>query len=192
MLNARAGFLRLLEVLDRLAIRFMIAGSLASSAHGNYRSTNDIDIVAEIKEQDIARLVSELAGDFYADAETIRDAVRRGRSFNLIHFASSYKFDIFPLTGDPYSVTQLDRRIFQEVSVGGGDHVKCPVATPEDTILAKLVWYRLGGEQSERQWSDLRGIRSVQGSRLDNVYMQQWAAHMRVKDLLDRLLSEEL
>ena|SRR5579859_2876410 len=56
MLNTKAGFLRLLEVLDGLAVRFMIVGSLASSAYGNYRSTNDIDIVAEIKEQDITRL----------------------------------------------------------------------------------------------------------------------------------------
>ena len=192
MINARTALLRLIEVLDGMAIRYMIGGSLASSAHGTYRSTNDIDIVAEIKEQDIPRLVSQLSGDFYADAETMREAVRRGRSFNMIHFASSYKFDIFPLPDDPYSAVQLERRMFQELPMVEGENVKCPVASPEDTILAKLVWYRLGGEQSERQWSDLRGIRSVQRTRLDYNYLRRWAAHLRVQDLLDRLLSEEL
>jgi hypothetical protein len=192
MPNARIGFLRLLAVLDGMAIRYMIGGSLASSAHGTYRSTNDIDIVAEITEQDIPRLVSQLGGDFYADADAMRDAVRRGRSFNMIHFASSYKFDIFPLTDDPYSAVQLERRMFQELPMGDGESVKCPVASPEDTILAKLVWYRLGAEQSERQWNDLRGIRSVQGTRLDYNYLRKWAMHLRVQDLLDRLLSEEL
>ena len=188
MINARTPLLRLIEVLDGMAIRYMFGGSLASSAHGTYRSTNGVDIVAEIKEQDIPRLVSQLSGDFYADAETMREAVRRGRSFNMIHFASSYKFDIFPLPDDPYSAVQLERRMFQELPMVEGENVKCPVAR----ILAKLVWYRLGGEQSERQWSDLRGIRSVQRTRLDYNYLRRWAAHLSVQDLLDRLLSEEL
>jgi hypothetical protein len=192
MINARTPLLRLIEVLDGMAIRYMFGGSLASSAHGTYRSTNGVDIVAEIKEQDIPRLVSQLSGDFYADAETMREAVRRGRSFNMIHFASSYKFDIFPLPDDPYSEVQLERRMFQELPMVEGENVKCPVASPEDTILAKLVWYRLSGEQSERQWSDLRGIRSAQRTRLDYNYLRRWAAHLRVQDLLDRLLSEEL
>jgi hypothetical protein len=65
------------------------------------------------------------------------------------------------------------------------------VASAEDTILAKLIWYRAGGEQSERQWNDVRGIRSVQGARLDRTYMRQWARHLEVDDLLDRLWSEE-
>ena len=142
MINVRTAFLRLLEVLDGMEIRYMIGGSLASSAYGTYRSTNDIDIVAEIKEQDIPRLVSQLSADFYTDAETMREAIRRGRPFNMIHFASSYKFDIFPLTDDPYSAVQLERRMFQELSMVEGESVKCPVASPEDTILAKLVWYR--------------------------------------------------
>jgi hypothetical protein len=186
------GFQRLVDVLDGLAIPFMVGGSVASSVRGIYRATNDIDIVARLSERDIPRLASELGAEFYSDAEMMRDALRRGRAFNVIHYASSAKFDIFPITSDPYSQTQLDRREVEDVVLAEGVNVKCPVASAEDIILAKLVWYRLGGEQSDRQWNDLRGVRAVQRQRLDEDYLRKWAAHLRVQDLLDRLLGEEL
>jgi len=185
-----SGFKRLVEVLDNLAIRYMAGGSLASSIHGVFRSTNDIDIVADIREEHLLRLTDELAPDFHADLDAMREALRRGRSFNLIHYASSYKFDIFPLPSDDYHQSQLDRSEPKEITLGGTEAVKCRVATAEDTILAKLTWYRQGGEQSERQWADLRGILSVQGERLDETYLRKWAYHLGVADLLERLFGQ--
>ena len=64
------------------------------------------------------------------------------------------------------------------------------VASPEDTILAKLEWYRLGDEISDRQWRDILGVLAVQGDRLDLAYMRQWAATLDVSDLLERALGE--
>lgn len=183
---------RVLQSLDRQGIRYMMGGSVASSIHGVERSTRDIDIVAAIGVQNIPGLAADLAGDFYIDPETAREALARGRSFNLIHFASSYKFDIFPVTNDPYYRTQLLRSELKPIVFGEGIAVPCPVASAEDTVLTKLVWYRLGGEQSDQQWNDLRGVRAVQGERLDLDYLKKWAAHLRVEDLLARLMSEEL
>lgn len=99
----------------------MVGGSLASSVHGFFRSTNDIDLVAAIEAEHAGLFASRLAVSFYVDAETIR----------------------------------------------------------------------AGGEQSERQWNDVRGIRSVQGGQLDRAYMKQWARHLNVEDLLERLFSEK-
>jgi hypothetical protein len=56
--------------------------------------------------------------------------------------------------------------------------------------LSKLRWYRLGGEISEVQWNDLRGILMVTGEQLDRKYLYRWALHLGVVDLLDRLLKE--
>jgi hypothetical protein len=145
--------------------------------------------VADIREDHLSRLTDELAPDFYADLDAMREALHNGRPFNLIYYTSSYKFDIFPLPGDAYYQSQLERSEPKEVTLGGTETVKCRVATAEDTILAKLVWYRQGGEQSERQWADLRGILSVQGERLDEAYLRRWAQHLGVEDLLERLLS---
>lgn len=34
-------------------------------------------------------------------------------------------------------------------------------ASPEDTLLHKLVWYKLGNEISDRQWGDILGVLRV-------------------------------
>jgi len=64
------------------------------------------------------------------------------------------------------------------------------LATPEDVILHKLYWYRLGGEVSERQWNDVLGVLRVQGEALDLAYMQRWAGPLGVADLLDQAVGE--
>ena len=183
---------RLQQSLDRQGVRYFVAGSLASSIHGIQRSTRDIDIVAAIDERHTAELARDLGQEFYIDAEAAVDALRHGRSFNLIHFASSYKFDIFPVSDDPYYQTQLQRSKARTIVLEENLAVQSFVATAEDTILSKLVWYRLGGEQSDQQWNDLRGVRAVQGAGLDQAYLRKWAQHLGVRDLLDRLLSEDL
>jgi hypothetical protein len=190
MLGLGLVFRSLVDTLDRNGIPYMVGGSIASSIHGIYRSTNDVDIIAHFTYKQVERLAEELSKDFHADAEAMVDALKRGRSFNVIHLASSYKFDFFPVTSDPYSHVQLERRKVQDVLLGPDEVVRCPVATPEDIILAKLVWYRLGGEQSDRQWNDLRGVRAVQTPNLDLDYLHKWADHLKVGDLLVRLLNE--
>jgi hypothetical protein len=188
-MSIQRAFRELIDAIKDQKIRYMVGGSLASSVHGIFRATNDIDIVAAVRDEHVAPLASKLAGEFYVDLETIRAAVAQARSFNVIHFASGYKFDIFPASGNPYFEVQLERCRVQEVALGQGETIRCSVATAEDTILAKLVWYRAGAEQSERQWNDVRGIRSVQGTLLDRVYMRKWARRLNVEDLLERLLS---
>lgn len=183
------GFSRVLATLDRLEIPYMVAGSAASSLHGIARPTMDIDLVADLRADQVEEFVAELKADFYADPEMIKEALARRRSFNLIHYASSFKFDIFPLEMDEFSQTQFGRRQFAETT-SLGDSIECAVATAEDTILNKLRWYRAGGETSERQWNDLRGILQVSGSRLDLAYLNTWAPRLGVADLLDRLLHE--
>ncbi len=149
----------------------------------------DVDLVADLRTDQIDEFAAELKADFYADPEMIKDALARRRSFNLIHYASSFKFDIFPLQKDEFSQTQFGRRQFAETR-SLGDPIECAVATAEDTILNKLRWYRTGGETSERQWNDLRGILQVSGARLDLAYLNTWAPRIGVADLLERLLHE--
>jgi hypothetical protein len=114
---------------------------------------------------------------------------KQGRPFNLIHYATSFKVDIFPLKSDAYSRESFARRRFEQ-SKSFGAPIECAVATAEDTILSKLLWYRAGGETSERQWNDLRGIRMVSGSVLDYEYLRKWAEYLKVADLLEELLAE--
>ncbi len=63
-------------------------------------------------------------------------------------------------------------------------------ASPEDTILNKLEWYKMGGEVSDRQWNDILGVLKVQGAALDMNYLQRWAAVLDVTDLLESALVD--
>ena len=57
-------------------------------------------------------------------------------------------------------------------------------------MLHKLLWYRDGGEVSDRQWQDVVGVLRVKGEHLDMVYLEKWASELRVRDLLDRATDE--
>jgi hypothetical protein len=190
MASPAEAFRRLLGVLDRMEIPYEVGGSVASSAYGIPRTTMDADLVTDLRPEQIDEFAAMLVPDFYADAGVMRDAIARGCSFNLIHYASAYKFDLFPLRKDAYSQTEFGRRHHTEVRSFGSEPIECAVATPEDTILRKLEWYRAGGETSERQWNDLRGVLKISGSLLDRAYMRQWAPVLKVDDLLERLLAE--
>jgi hypothetical protein len=134
--------------------------------------------------------VAELGKEFYADADMMRQALDAGRALNLIHYATSFKFDIFPLGSDPYQQAQFQRTARKGVSLRGGEPYEVPLQSAEDSLLSKLILYRAGGEVSERQWSDVRGIVAIQGSRLDTAYLRRWASHLKVEDLLERVLSQ--
>jgi hypothetical protein len=177
----------LVTALEQLRIPYLIGGSLASSARGIPRATIDVDIIAALNEFQIKHLPAALGNDWYADADLMRSSIAAGRSFNLIHMPTSEKIDIFPVIGE-FGTTQLARATRTQLP-GLSETIICPVASAEDILLAKLRWYRDGGEISDRQWSDISGILATNPD-LDRAYLDQWAAHLRVTDLLERAIAE--
>ena len=190
MHDPEEALLRLLEGLDRLEIPYMVGGSAASSVHGVWRATNDIDSVVLLTSERIDDFIEEFAADFYADKDQILQALRFRRAFNIIHLTSAYKFDIFPLTDDRFQQQQFARRRYENAAVFGGQSIEIAVATPEDVILSKLVWYKKGGQVSDQQWNDILGVVAMQQQSLDRAYMQEWARHLSVEDLLEAALTE--
>jgi hypothetical protein len=179
--------LRVTRVLDTLGMAHTIGGSIAASFAGEPRSTVDIDVVVACVEREVAALVAALAPDFYVDEDAVRRAVRNRTSVNLIDNATMLKVDLFVAGGTPIDAEQLQRRLF----VSLGDGVVLPIHPPEDILLQKLRWFRLGGEVSDRQWRDVLGIVRVQGRRLDLDYVRRQAPVLAVLDLLERVLAAE-
>ncbi|MCA9964098.1 MAG: hypothetical protein KC423_07645 [Anaerolineales bacterium] len=176
------------QTLEQIGIAYAIGGSLASSLHGVMRSTLDVDIVADMRFEHIPPLVAALAQEFYADNEMMREAIKRRSSFNLIHYETAFKVDIFIRKLRPFEQMQLERR---QLSVIANDPERSVyVTSPEDTVLAKLEWYRLGGEVSDRQWRDILGVLKTRAGELDVDYLRQWARELKVSDLLERVLQE--
>ena len=161
---------------------------MASSVHGIYRATADADFVAALRPDHAEPLVRLLQPAFYADLEAIRAATTSLRSFNVIHLDSMLKVDVFVASTAPFHLMQMRRRVLQ--AAGPDSQTTLYVASAEDTVLAKLQWYRDGGGVSDRQWNDVLGVLKVQGATLDRAYLEEWARELGLTDLLRRALQD--
>ena len=179
----------LIDLLDRLGVAWYVGGSLASTFHGRFRATNDVDVIADLREEHAQAVRTALEADHYVDEDSVRDAVRRRSSFNLLHFGTGLKIDVFVAEDSEYEAGARARRVRQSV---GDDPIarRLWIASAEDTVLAKLVWYRRGGEVSERQWTDVQGVMELRDRELDVDYLRRWAPVLGVADLLERALAE--
>jgi len=179
--------LEITRVLEDLGIEYLVGGSLASSLHGHPRSTQDVDVVADLRPEHIEPLVAAIRSAFYLDEPAIRDAVDRRSSFNIIHLRTLFKVDVFVAGDDLPTRREMQRRRPYRLEDPPADII---VASPEDIIVQKLHWYRLGDHVSERQWGDAMNVLTVRGSNLDREYMHDLAAQMGVDDLLTRALRD--
>jgi len=180
--------LLVIEALEALGVPYLIGGSLASAVHGVVRATLDVDLVADLRPEHAVRFVQSLGNAFYADLDVIRDAIRRRSSFNLIHLETMFKVDVFIPKQRPFDRVQLTRRTPQVVATD--PERTAYVASAEDIVLAKLEWYQMGGQVSERQWRDVLGVLKVQRGGLDLAYLRRWSTELGVADLLERAMAE--
>ena len=178
--------LRVGRALDSLGIRYLVGGSVASSLLGEPRATNDIDLLVDMTESQVEPFAAALGPDFAVDEEALRDAIRGRRSWNIFYLPLVTKVDLFIKRTDPFDESELQRRRLVPLGPAGGLYV----ATAEDIVLRKLVWYREGGEVSDSQWRDVLGVLSVSGATVDPGYLRRWASSLGVADLLERALTE--
>lgn len=179
----------LAEILEKLGIVYWIGGSMASSVYGLPRTTQDVDLVADLKEEHIDSLMAELENDFYIDRQAVLRAISARRSFNVIHLDSMYKADIFVLTSTPYAHVEKERRRLEPL----GSQPDAPTAyfcSAEDIVLQKLVWFRKSDGVLMRQLDDIQHVLKVQATSLDVNYLHQWAAELGVADLLNKALTD--
>jgi len=107
----------------------------------------------------------------------------------LHHYKTTVKVDVFLPKTRPYDQEAL-HRVKQDTLDEEGNERLFYLAAPEDVILNKLEWYKMGGEVSDRQWNDVLGVLKVQGMALDMMYLKKWAGVLGVGDLLERALVD--
>lgn len=169
---------RVTHLLNAARIPFMVVGSFASTAHGLPRATQDLDVIIDPPSASEleALLASMPAEDYYVDADAARDALQRRSMFNVIDLASGWKVDLILRKDRPFSREEFARRI--KMTMLG---VSAFVASPEDTIVAKLEWSKHAGG-SERQRRDVAGVIASAGDALDRAYIERWVHDLDLDD----------
>jgi hypothetical protein len=177
----------LVHVFDRLKIRCALGGSMVSSIFGKPRYTQDADLTAEPFPGQEAEFMQGLDASYYVSLEAVERAVRERSSFNVIHAASGFKIDVFIAKDTPFERSAYARRRLVELG-------KEPIylVSPEDIILFKLDWHRLGGGVSDRQWGDILGVLQVQRDTLDFAHLKHWAEQLGLTEALNRARAEAL
>lgn len=166
--------------LESAGIGYMLVGSLASSFHGEPRSTRDIDIVIDPTAESLNRFLREVAADdLYVDQASASDALAAQTQFNIIDQGSAWKIDLIIRKDRPFSREELGRRLAVRVL-----DVDTYVATAEDTIVAKLEWAWSG--ESERQLRDVASILAANGDTLDHTYLATWIVALGLEQLWER------
>lgn len=172
------------DVLTEMSVSFMVVGSLASSAYGEARFTNDIDIAVWLELEDIPVLRRAFPEpEYYFDELTARETVREGGMFNVIHGGSGNKIDFMVSPRDMWSREQFWRRERLEVFPG----LFVDAASPEDIIVSKLRYYDEG--RSQKHLDDISNMLRVSTKELDRDHIAKWARHFKVMEIWQRFAS---
>lgn len=165
--------------LNTLKIPYYISGSVASIIYGEERFTKDADLVIRIFPFHIPKFVQVFENEFVISAGAIQAALQGRRAFNMIHIGTAFKIDFYPISDDDdLEIDAFARRRLNDIGTG-----EVWLASAEDVILAKLRWFRKGGEVS---WRDVLGVLKVQGESLDFAYLSAQAQRFGLKDLFDQ------
>jgi hypothetical protein len=180
---------RLTETLEQLHVPYAVTGSMASSAYGDPRLTNDIDVVADLQLRHVAGFCAAFPEpDFYCPPGFVADAVSRRFQFNVLHPESGYKIDVMMAGQSEFDQARLRRA----VRVRSGPDLVSWFASPEDVILKKIEYFKEGG--SEKHVRDILGMLKMQGEQVDRAYIAEWADRLGVagewKMILARLTSD--
>jgi len=174
---------RVRQAFDAAKVPYMLTGSFASSLHGAPRVTHDVDIVIAPTLATLEALLRQFPDDqYYVSRDAALEAYGAESMFNVVDFSTGWKVDLIVRKSRPFSVEEFSRRREEEL-----DGVRVYVATPEDVIVAKLEWAKLG--ESERQLRDVSSIVAARSSELDLPYIERWVTSLGLVEQWARALS---
>jgi hypothetical protein len=168
--------------LNRIGVKYMLTGSMASNYWGVPRTTHDLDFVVRFPLTDVPSIVAAFQADFFIHEPSVRAAFEPPFQFNAIDTRSALKIDFWLLGEDPFEQEVFVRRT--PLTLFG---TPAWIATAEDVILHKLYWHSI--TPSDRQLHDAAGVAAVQAGLLHVSYLRRWAGHLSVSTLLEDVLA---
>lgn len=184
-IDPRKLLIKVAKILKELKIPYLVTGGIAVLIWGRPRFTADIDIIIELKKEDIQKLEAELKklnNESYIDIDAMEDAFKRRGEFNFIDGNTGIKVDFWVLRDDEFDKSRIKRRIIKKI-LGENIHI----ISPEDLILIKLKWYK--EFKSSRQLEDVESILKISGENLNKNYLMKWAKKFEVLPVLNKMLK---
>jgi hypothetical protein len=170
------------ETFTRLGVPYLVTGSVASMAYGEPRLTNDIDVVAGVREEHVPGLLAAFpADDFYLSEQAIQEAISRQGQFNIIHPASGLKVDVIIRKETPFDQSRFARaRVIRPA-----ESYEATFAAAEDVIIKKMEYYREGG--SEKHLRDITGMLKVSPQEIDQEYVAEWSERLGLRPIWEMI-----
>lgn len=178
--------LRVARAIETCGGEYFVGGSVASSLQGDPRATNDIAFVLSLPLGRVRAFRDALGADFEVDTDLLKEALMRSTTTNAFFLPFVTKIDFFGRGREPYDEAEFSRRRAVQIRPSGETLV---VKASEDTVLRKLLWYRAGGEVSDKQWRDVQSVLRISGGEMDVDYLDVWAKRLNVDGLLARARS---
>jgi hypothetical protein len=167
---------RLVIVLERMKVPYLTVGSMATISFGEPRLTNDIDVVIDLYQPQIAEFCAAFPDpEYYLSRRAVESAVSRRHQFNIIHPSSGLKIDCILPGRSEFDVSQMMRGVRQPIL----DNRTAVFSSPEDVIIKKLEYYREGG--SDKHLRDIRGVLKMQGDKIDRAYLMAWIDKLELR-----------
>jgi len=165
--------------LDQQKIPYMITGSFAANFYAIPRMTRDLDIVIEIKDFDIKKLLSVFGSEFYIDRDSISEAIKHQGMFNIIHNETIFKIDFIVRKDTKYREIEFQRKVQMPI-----DETHVWIVSPEDLVISKLDWGK--DSASEMQIKDVKNLIDSYVD-LDKEYIKYWVTELNLVDMYEKV-----
>ncbi len=185
--DLQVAMIPVIEALERLDLRYYLAGSIACSIYGLPRGAQDIDIVVDIQAEQVSLLVKRLRGAYIVNEQSCYDTIAQRNTFSLLHLSSLVKVDVI-LPHDSSFDSLVSQRAQQLSLIEGYQPIW--ITSPEDVVLMLLEWYRDCETTADDQWNDILGVLKVQAPTLDLKYLRQVAHTLNISGLLEQALID--
>lgn len=177
------------SLLQKAQIPYMITGSVGVIYYGRPRASHDIDFVVEAKDVDVPRIKKAFSSlphkEFIVDTDWMEEAILRKLQFNVLHLPTMLKLDFWLLTDERFDQERFKRK--KHIRVFGQEMT---FASPEDTILKKLLWYK--ESHIEKHLIDAAFVYQIQRESLDQTYLKDWAKKHKTIKLLEEIATIDL